>query len=340
VHIFGETSDPRGLLPTTYLGEFVVSEANGGLIKIKPTGTLTPEQIAAIGSGQFPSWSVYELMPLDSHDAFSVEGSKSDENSIFGRRDLNELAELLKIDPTLATAEPTGLSVKDAIKARVLQSYLNDGARPPEGTPPEQVYVRVEFLKDHTIEVDAQEQRNATEGGFFDLSGRSVDARLKRGEEGAKVSFKQGDRIVFDSATANDLGKQDIVKPVAPVFVRQLNDYEYAFREVRRQITAALQDAVLIRRELDEMQKSQGIADNQVRIGQDERSKLDKDFAQYKKELDVISAEAKRLGDDVQSTRAEISATFKQIQAMRDQIVARQKALSQAINAVSGSSNP
>jgi septal ring factor EnvC (AmiA/AmiB activator) len=88
------------------------------------------------------------------------------------------------------------------------------------------------------------------------------------------------------------------------------------------------------------MQKSQGIADNQVRIGQDERSKLDKDFAQYKKELDVISAEAKRLGDDVQSTRAEISATFKQIQAMRDQIVARQKALSQAINAVSGSSNP
>ena len=340
VHIFGETSDPRGLLPTTYLGEFVVSEANGGLIKIKPTGTLTPEQIAAIGSGQFPSWSVYELMPLDSHDAFSVEGSKSDENSIFGRRDLNELAELLKIDPTLATAEPTGLSVKDAIKARVLQSYLNDGARPPEGTPPEQVYVRVEVLKDHTIEVDAQEQRNATEGGFFDLSGRSVDARLKRGEEGAKVSFKQGDRIVFDSATANDLGKQDIVKPVAPVFVRQLNDYEYAFREVRRQITAALQDAVLIRRELDEMQKSQGIADNQVRIGQDERSKLDKDFAQYKKELDVISAEAKRLGDDVQSTRAEISATFKQIQAMRDQIVARQKALSQAINAVSGSSNP
>jgi hypothetical protein len=340
VHVFGETNDPRGLLPSTYLGEFVVTESNGGLIKIKPTGTLTPEQIASIGSGQFPSWAVYELMPLDSHDAFAAEGSKADENSIFGRMDLNELASLLQIDPTLATAEPTGLSIKDAIKARVIQSYLNDGARPPEGTPPEQVYVRVEFLKDHTIEVDAQEQRIATEGGFFDLSGRSVDARLKRGEDGAKVSFKQGDRIVFDSTTANELGKQDIVKPVSPVFVRQLNDYEYAFREVRRQITAALQDAVLIRRELDEMQKSQGIADNQVRTGQDERSKLDKDFAQYKKELEVISAESKRLGEDVQSTRAEISATFKQIQAMRDQIVARQKALSQAINAVSGGSNP
>jgi hypothetical protein len=279
-------------------------------------------------------------MPLDSHDAFAAEGSKSEDTAIFGRMDLNEIANLLSIDPALATAEPSGLSVKEAIKARVLQSYLNDGARPPEGTPPEQVYVQVEFLKDYTIEVDAQEQRNATEGGFYDLSGRSVDARLKRGEDGAKVSFKQGDRIVFDSATTNDLGKQDIIKIVTPVFVRSLNDYEYAFREVRRQITAALQDAVLIQRELAEMQKSQGIADNQVRLGQDERSKLDKDFAQYKKELDVIGAEATRLGETVQTTRSEISATFKQIQALRDQIVMKQKALSESINALSGATNP
>jgi hypothetical protein len=340
VHVFGESSDQRGLLPSIYLGEFVVTEVNAGVIKVKPTSVLTAEQIAAIGSGRFPSWSVYELMPLDSHDAFAAEGSKSEDTSIFGRMDLNEIANLLSIDPALATAEPSGLSVKEAIKARVLQSYLNDGARPPEGTPPEQVYVQVEFLKDYTIEVDAQEQRNATEGGFYDLSGRSVDARLKRGEDGAKVSFKQGDRIVFDSSTSNDLGKQDIIKIVTPVFVRSLNDYEYAFREVRRQITAALQDAVLIQRELAEMQKSQGIADNQVRLGQDERFKLDKDFAQYKRELEVIGAEATRLGENVQTTRSEISATFKQIQALRDQIVMKQKALSESINALSGATNP
>jgi len=97
---------------------------------------------------------------------------------------------------------------------------------------------------------------------------------------------------------------------------------------------------VLIQRELAEMQKSQGIADNQVRLGQDERSKLDKDFAQYKKELDVISAEAQMLQESVLTTRSEISATFKQIQGLRDQIVARQRALSEAINAVSGTANP
>ena len=72
VHVFGESSDQRGLLPSIYLGEFVVTEVNAGMIKVKPTSVLTAEQIAAIGSGRFPSWSVYELMPLDSHDAFAA----------------------------------------------------------------------------------------------------------------------------------------------------------------------------------------------------------------------------------------------------------------------------
>jgi hypothetical protein len=273
-------------------------------------------------------------MPLDSHSAFAAEGSKEDENAVFGRMDRDALSRLLGIDPSLADAEPTTLNVRDAIKARVLQSYLNDGGRPPEGTPSDQVAIRVQFLKDHTIEVDAQEQRNATEGGFFDLSGRSVDARLKRGEDGAKVPFKTGDLMVFDSSTAEDLIKQGIAKSIAPVFVRALNDYEYAFREVRRQITSALQDARLIERELAEMQKSQGVAEAQVRMRQQERIKLDKDLAQYKKELDVITEESERLEKVLVATRKELSDMFQQIQTMRDQIVANQRSLTDAIDAV------
>jgi hypothetical protein len=234
---------------------------------------------------------------------------------------------------------PTGLNVKDAIKSRVLQSYLNDGGRPPEGTPPEQVYVRVEFLKDHTIEVDSQDQRIATDGGYYDVNGRSVDARLKRGEDGAKVSFKTEDKIVFDSTTADELVKQGIVKVLAPVFVRPLNDYEYAFRELRRQITLSTQDAKLIERELAEMQKSQGLADNQVRLGQDEQSKLGMDKAQYAKENEIITAEAGRLNDLLVSTRSEVAGMFQQIQAMRDRIVSNQKALADAINSATAT-NP
>jgi hypothetical protein len=336
VHAFGEVTDQRGVLPSAYLGEFVVSESNNGQIKIKPTGGLTNEQINAISQGMFGTWAVYELMPLDSHTAFSAEGSKPEENSIFGRMDATEISSLLGIDPALAQADPATLNPRDSIKYRVLQSYLNNGGRPPEGTPPDQVYVRVEFTKDHTIEVDAQEQRTATEGGFYDLSGRSVDARLKRGDDGAKVTFKAGDKIVFDSATADELIKQDIVKSLAPVYVRPLNDYEYAFREVRRQITASLQDAKLIEREIAEMLKSQGIADNQFRMRQDERSKLDKDKSQYAKEQQVITDEAVRLQELLTSTRADITSMVRQIQSMRDQIVGNQKAMTDAINASTG----
>jgi len=339
VHAFGERNDPRGLLPAAYFGEFLVTESNNGAIKLKPTNSLTKEQQDAIASGSFASWAIYELMPLDSHSVFAAEGSKTDENAIFGRMDGNELATLLGIDPALATAEPKDLSVKDAIKSRVLQSYIKDGGRALDEDPREQVYLRVEFLKDHTIEVDAQDQRNATEGGYYDLSGRSVDARLKRGEDGAKVAFKTENKIVFDSTTAEELKNQGIVKILAPVSVRPLNDYEYAFRELRRQITLSMQDAKLIERELAEMQKSQGLADNQVRLGQDERSKLDKDFAQYKKENDVITSEATRLKDLLVSTRSDVASMFQQIQTMRDQIVSNQKALADAINSATAT-NP
>lgn len=334
VQVFGERTDERGTVPVIYLGEFVVSSASGAAIKLRPTANLTPEQNAAIASGNFPTWSIYELMPLDSHTSFAAAGSKEEENAIFGFMDPQEVAQLLGIDPALASAEPTSLSVRDAIKARVLQAYVNDGGRPPEGTPPEQIYIRVEFLKDHTIEVDAQEQRIASEGGFYDLSGRSVDARLKRGEEGAKVSFKASDIIVFDSTSAEELIKQGIAKQLAPVFVRQLNDYEYAFREVRRQITAALQDAKLIERELAEMLNSQGIADAQVRMRQQERAKLDKDFAQYSKESEVVTAEATRLEEELNKQRSELSGMFREIQSLRDQIVEKQRAATAAIDAV------
>jgi hypothetical protein len=334
VHAFGERTDERGTVPVVYLGEFVVSAADGPAIKLKPTGSLTSEQTAAVASGSFPTWSIYELMPLDSHAAFAAAGSQEDENAIFGRMDREEVAQLLGIDPALADAEPSSLNVRDAIKARVLQAYLNDGGRPPEGTPPDQIYVRIEFLKDHAIEVDAQEQRAATDGGFYDISGRSVDARLKRGEEGAKVSFKAGEVIVLDSISADELIKQGTAKQVAPVFVRTLNDYEYAFREVRRQITAATQDAKLIERELAEMLKSQGIADSQIRMRQQERIKLDKDFAQYSKENEVITAEVARLDQELVATRTELSNMFQKIQTLRDQIVASQRAATAAIDAV------
>lgn len=335
VQAFGERNDELGnTLPVEYLGEFLVSASDATTIKLRPTAELTKEQTASINSGSFPTWSIYELMPLDSHEAFAAIGSQAEENAIFGRMDLQEIAQLLGIDPSLATATPTTLKLNEAIKARVVQSYLNDGGRPPEGTPQEQIYLRVEFLKDHTTEVDAQEQRIATEGGFYDLSGRSVDARLKRGEEGAKVSFKSGSVVVIDSSSAEDLIKQGIVKQLAPIYVRPLNDYEYAFREVRRQITASLQDVKLIKRELEVMKNSQEIVSGQVIQRQQERDKLDKDFAQYTKEHEVIRSEAERLEQELSTTRSNMSSMFQQIQALRDQIVASQQAITQAIDAV------
>jgi predicted nucleic acid-binding Zn-ribbon protein len=73
---------------------------------------------------------------------------------------------------------------------------------------------------------------------------------------------------------------------------------------------------------------------------QQERSKLDKDFGQYSRENEVITAEATRLTEALNATRSELSAMFQQIQSMRDQIVAEQRAATAAINAIAPAPGP
>jgi septal ring factor EnvC (AmiA/AmiB activator) len=82
------------------------------------------------------------------------------------------------------------------------------------------------------------------------------------------------------------------------------------------------------------MLNSQGIADAQVRMRQQERAKLDKDFAQYSKESEVVTAEATRLEEELNKQRSELSGMFREIQSLRDQIVEKQRAATAAIDAV------
>lgn len=333
VYAFGETGSADRPLPTTYLGEYSVSESKDGDVTLVPTAVLTKEQADAIASGGFISWAIYELVPLDSHNAFAVLDSAIDENQAFGRMDRDELAKLLGIDLQLADAIPSTLNIKDGIKASVLQSYINDGGRAPDGTPPEHLGYRVEFLKDHVVDVDAEETRNAMEGGYFDLSGRSVDQRLKRGTDGVNVTFKAGEIHLFDASTAETLSGQGIVKLGAPIYVRSLNDYEFAFREFRKQTTRAQQDSLLIRREIEETNRTLKVTEDQIRFRQDERSKLDKDVAQYNKEHEVITSEKNRLDSEITQKLEELSSLYTTLHDLHGRLKARQLALNDAINA-------
>ena len=332
IYLFGERADAVGLIPETYLGEFVVSEVKDLEIKVRPTIPLSLSQENILKGSA--SWAIYELMPLDSHIAFAAAGSSPEEGARFGRMDRDEIARDLGIDPALADKEPGSYkSISEAIKARVLQSYLNDGARAPDQTPPEALAYEVKFLKDYTLGVDAKGGRLPLEGGYHDSEGSMVDERLRRDSE-AGVVFKVDDQYVFDAPTANRLKAEGIVELQSTVFVRPLNDYAFAFREIRRVVIRATQEANLINREFREAVRSTEVKLKQEINEEEEGTKLKLDKGQYEKELAVIASVVSESENQIKVKSTELSQLYSSIVAFHSRLVTQQREQFNTVNAI------
>jgi hypothetical protein len=326
VYLFGENKLAMGLVPTVYLGEFSVVDAKDSSITLRPTAPPTPIQVRAFQGSE--TCAVYEVLPIDSHTVFAAEGSKADEeNGAFGRMDKAGIEELF------ATVEaqlppPADPKAAEARKAKTLQSYLLDGSPAPDQTLPEMLAYRVKFLKDHTVDVDAKGTRAANDGGFFDREGRAVDLKLKLESENGTATFKKDETLLLEAAAAKELEAQGIVSVEAKIFVRPLNDYEFAFREMRRMTTKAKQDLLLVSRELDEITQTFKVVSEQEILRAEEGKKLTLDKTQYEKELEVISNVGNELAQQIDQTKAGLSQLYGRMVSLHSQLVQRSQELS------------
>jgi len=336
VYAFGESQGSDGRrMASVYLGEFFVGESQGGNAVLRPLQPLLPQQLAAANSGQFATWSLFELMPLDSHDAFAVVGSKRSNDAEFGRMDPQALSQLFGIPLELVDGfEKDPSSFKDGPelrKAKLLRAYILDGSRASESESADNVWLRIEFLKEHSIDVDSKEERNASDGGYFDSSGRTVDARLKRPDDKGAVQFVVGQQVVFAKKPAEELIASGTAKLIEPIFVRAINDYIIGFREARSRQIRAMQDAELVRREIAQGEATNKLGQEQILVRQSERQLLDSDLAQYLKELAVIQSEATRLDKAVADVKSELSRLYRSSQEQYERLVKKQKSLVKAL---------
>ncbi|MCE3015908.1 MAG: hypothetical protein LW870_08560 [Pirellula sp.] len=327
VYVFGEDQQ---MVPRVYLGEYKVTTVANALVTIVPTSPLSQAQLGALN--QSPTWAIYEMMPLDSHTAFAKAGAQPTKEEIFGNMDPEELSNLLRIPLELAKQEPNTLDINRGIKARVLQSYLRDGTQAPEGTPLESSVYEVTFLKDYTEVVDSTDKRKATEGGYFDTSGRSVDARLMREEGVEAFTFKEGDEFRLDGLKAKELEKEGVVKLGAQIFIRPLNDYEFSFRDLRRLTLAAMQNAILVNREIEVVNRTEKISREELIKGEENGRRYLLDKGMYDKEMAVIQAEQERLQNDVNAKKAELSQLYAKLVEYHDKLVSSQAGFSKPMN--------
>ncbi|OYP29426.1 hypothetical protein [Rhodopirellula sp. MGV] len=304
VYAFAEGSFPNleQTVPIAYLGEFKVTASTNEAVTVTPTFELEANQVNLISSGQARIWSLYEMLPLDGHAPFIAEGSRPSDDNSLGRVD-DDLVNML-----FKNSKP---ETRDA--------YLRDGTREAPEDPAAR-WVKIKFEKKYEIDVDSEEQRGALEGGFFDNTGRAVDSRLQRSDNG-KVAFAVGDTIIVKEEAARQLINQEqVASLVDTYYLRPLNDYRYILRKIRLQI-----------REMDvritEMQYQEKILNTAIAATvdmlakrQDEKLKLEQDVAQYQVENAAIQQYYGQIREELREVKEASSALFKDNYRMMLQI--------------------
>ena len=218
---FLEQATPDGLMvPTFYLGEFQATNVTDSSVTIQPLRPLRADARQAVAQSNAP-WSLYEMMPLDSHVAFAESATQ---DQVFEQLDANgdgflagdevgaanqllfaRLLETTDISPRDQKLSKDEFSqgvlfgVMDEQKLRTLwmpnpgiegfdelvKELVKDGTRatPEEiAQAPERIWMKVKFLKDHEVEVDSGDVQGVLEGTYFDRNGRAIVQRLRRGD--------------------------------------------------------------------------------------------------------------------------------------------------------------
>ncbi len=310
VYGFAEEQDSEGrTLPKYYLGEFVVQQTQGAQVVLASTNQLFESAKTRISDGTASTWTLYELLPLDSHEAFVAEGSTPSEEQIFGRPDEAVISELFADLP-------------ENIRDRVIKEYMADGTTADQTTPKENLWVQLVLQRDYQDTVDSADSRDATIGGYFNVSGQSTDSRIKIDEDDKDAAVvtltpngTRGKLLVLKEEAAEKID-DSIATEARRVNVRPLNDYEKAFNKVYLENARLDAQIERMKRDAEKLTAADQAANEMIVFRQAEKQALSSDLQNLEKELQLMT----RLASEEQQKLATMR------EKMRDMYVEIQKA--------------
>jgi creatinine amidohydrolase/Fe(II)-dependent formamide hydrolase-like protein len=294
VYGFAEGTLEEGgpVVPVFYLGEYRVTQATPDTVTITPAAPLEPAQATA--ANQQPRWALYEMLPIDSHQAFIAAGSVEDDDQIFGRPDEDLIRQLLG----------------NNVPQKTIDDYLRDGTRARPDDPISTLWVKIRFTKKVDVTVDSQDQRSASDGGFFDALGQAVDSRLQRTESDS-VSFDVGDQLIVKKEWADEKIQQGEAELIDEYFVRPLNSYRLVLRSLREHINDLNRQAANLRIQEQTVRVALDLTNQMITEGQQRQLNLEKDETQIGKELVAIRSYTDQLESELQDARQQRNQLYK-----------------------------
>jgi hypothetical protein len=310
-----------------YLGPYLVSNVNGQAIDLSP---LFAEQKTPPASPLV----IYEIAPIDSHAAFN------DEHVIRTLR--------AQIPPPVTDQETLVMMrervLRTVLPPEVVLAYLKDGMPADPNDPPERVWRLVQFKKPFPTEepaapVAAAPQQPADEP--------AVDAEIATDEPAAPRvrRFRPGDTALFDPETAKDLVEVKMVADYAAskpeegiyshVYMRRLNDYPTAFRDIRSQLLATNLKRNELDRQLQEIQNSIQLASQTAQIRQQEAAKLTSDLQKFTAETEIVQKHHDALDEQLKALRAQVEGLKQSIQSRANELARLQLQAAERMNRLS-----
>ncbi len=285
-------------VPDIYLGEFNVTEANEDAVTLAAMLPPDEEQIEALEAGG-TTWVLYDVIPLDSHHAFAV--MDEEERRMVGK-EREALTEFF----------PNRYEWPEERYEQFLERLTRFNREATDQDPPENVWVLVEFVRAHEIQVDSDlEQSLLDEGGrFYDASGRALELHVRRGEDGT-VRLLEGDTAVFDRDTADTLIGDGICRQIRLLYRRSLSDYGFAFRDIHYRNLDLDVEMARATRDRDTMVALRDKAEEELVFHQREQANLETDLAGFEQELQLLQTYYGELEETWSRTRARLSELFR-----------------------------
>lgn len=330
-------------VPVQYLGEFKVVSSTPTEVVVLTLNPPTAKQRALIENGQARIWSLYEVLPLDGHVPFVAQGSQPDDNNMFGRVDTDLLQTLFG----------------DRLSAETLDAYRKDGQRAAEGTVVVQadgddaaaadpslqarneqlsLWSKIKFTKPYSETVDSSEQREAKEGGFFEM-GYSVDSRLKR-IDGPVVKFSVGDEVFVAAEVATDLRDQGVADILGNYNVRELNDYRFVLRRTELRIDEVQDLIAELNKQKTVLEQTMAMTDAMNQKYQIDKSELEADSEQIITERAAIKAYTAKIEEEMNATKQQLTALYQSNLQLTAQLKQYHESTTAAANARSAAAAP
>jgi prefoldin subunit 5 len=308
-------------LPIWYVGQFTVTAVTDQTVTLRRMVPAGPVELEVVPAGA--TWSIFETLPVDMHEVFDFPAEQR----------AAELARLFPKHPQMS---------QEAYD-RMLQGYLRDGAPALDTDPPENIWVQVQFLKPHSIDVDSPTLVSPLNDANY-AAGKAQVARLQREENRGKekaedfqpVKFAKDDKAFFDYQTATELINGGIARladgPNVRIYRRTLRDYELAFTTLNRRIGEINTEIAKVNQHIATLEAATAKANEQIRLIETERDNLQSDLTKVAYERDELNKYLAALSARTAELRADLSRLYNSNRLLADELKAISERLTEEID--------